>query len=77
MQVNSGGLTYDNVGVDYGNTLYALAESPLDARVLWAGSNDGLLHVTRDGGKKWTDVTENLRRSAETWHGDQHRSVTA
>lgn len=60
MQVNSGGLTYDNVGVDYGNTLYALAESPLDARVLWAGSNDGLLHVTRDGGEKWTNVTENL-----------------
>ena len=61
MQVNSGGLTYDNVGVDYGNTLYALAESPLDARVLWAGSNDGLLHVTRDGGQKWTDVTANLK----------------
>lgn len=62
MQVNSGGLTYDNVGPEYGNTLYALAESPLNEKVLWAGSNDGLLHVTRDGGKKWSNVTEKLKR---------------
>ena len=60
MQINSGGLTVENVGVDYGNTLYALAESPLDADVLWAGSNDGLIHVTRDGGDNWNNVTENL-----------------
>ena len=60
MQVNSGGLTYDNVGVDYGTTLYALAESPVDPNVLWAGSNDGLLHVTRDGGKTWTRVSDNI-----------------
>ncbi|NOR66403.1 MAG: hypothetical protein GQ528_03495, partial [Woeseiaceae bacterium] len=60
MQIHSGGLTVENVGVDYGNTLYALAESPLDADVLWAGSNDGLLHVTRDGGDSWTNITGNL-----------------
>ncbi len=60
MQIDSGGLTVENVSVDYGNTLYALAESPLDADVLWAGSNDGLIHVTRDGGETWTNVTENL-----------------
>ena len=60
MQIHSGGLTVENVGTDYGNTLYALAESPLDADVLWAGSNDGLLHVTRDGGDSWTNVTGNL-----------------
>ncbi len=59
-QVNSGGLTYDNVGVDYGTTLYALAESPLDQNVLWAGSNDGLVHVSRDGGQSWTNVTDGL-----------------
>ncbi len=60
MQVNSGGLTYDNVGVDYGTTLYALAESPINNEVLWAGSNDGLVHMTRDGGKTWTCVSENI-----------------
>ncbi len=60
MQVNSGGLTYDNVGVDYGTALYALAESPLNQNLLWAGSNDGLLHVTRDGGTTWENVTKNI-----------------
>ncbi len=37
--------------------VYALAPSPLDGRLLWAGTDDGLVHVTRDGGKAWTDVT--------------------
>ncbi|MDA1103937.1 MAG: hypothetical protein O2956_10115 [Gemmatimonadetes bacterium] len=44
----------------YGN-LTALAESPSDAAVLYAGSDDGRLHVTRDGGAIWTDVTGNIR----------------
>lgn len=39
------------------NTLFYLAESPLDAAVLWAGSDDGLLHVSRDGGANWNEVT--------------------
>jgi photosystem II stability/assembly factor-like uncharacterized protein len=60
MQVNSGGLTYDNVGVDYGTTLYALAESPRNKDVLWAGSNDGLVHMTRNGGETWVLVSENI-----------------
>jgi len=59
-QVDSGGLTYDNVGVDYGTALFAIGESPLDPDVLWAGSNDGLIHVTRDGGESWTNVTANI-----------------
>lgn len=60
MQVHSGGLTYDNVGVDYGTTLYALSESPMNKDVLWTGSNDGLVHVTRDGGETWICVSENI-----------------
>ena len=62
MQVHSGGLTFDNVGVDYGTTLYALAESPINEDVLWVGSNDGLIHVTRDGGKTWDLVSNNISR---------------
>ena len=58
LQVSSGGLTIDNVGVDYGTTLFAIAESPLVEGVIWVGSNDGLVHVTRDGGKTWTNVTQ-------------------
>ena len=45
---------------NYGN-LTALAESPHDPAVLYTGSDDGRLHVTRDGGANWTDVTGNLR----------------
>jgi photosystem II stability/assembly factor-like uncharacterized protein len=37
--------------------IYALAPSPLDINTLWAGTDDGLIHVTRDGGKTWTDVS--------------------
>ena len=56
----SGGLTPDNIGVEFCCVIYAFAESPIDAGVLWAGSNDGLVHVTRDGGGSWTDVTSNI-----------------
>jgi len=56
----SGGLTPDNIGVEYGDVVFAIAESPLKAGLLWAGTNDGLVHVTRDGGKNWANVTANL-----------------
>jgi len=56
----SGGLTPDNIGVEYAGVLFAIAESPLDRNVLWAGSNDGLVHLSRDGGANWTDVTTNI-----------------
>jgi len=56
-QGSSGGLSKDNLGVEYGCTLFAIAESPVEAGVIWAGSNDGLLHGTRDGGKTWQNVT--------------------
>ena len=56
----SGGLTPDNIGVEFCCVIYAFAESPLDADVMWAGSNDGLVHVTRDGGGTWSNVTDNI-----------------
>jgi photosystem II stability/assembly factor-like uncharacterized protein len=56
----SGGLTPDNIGVEYCCVVYAFDESPAQAGVLWAGSNDGLVHVSRDNGANWTDVTGNL-----------------
>jgi len=56
--VSSGGdLTADNTGAEYYCTVFALAESPLQPGLLWAGTDDGLVHVTRDGGQTWTDVT--------------------
>jgi len=59
-QTISGGLTPDNIGVEYCCVIYAFDESPVQEGVLWAGSNDGLVHVSRDGGANWTDVTGNI-----------------
>ena len=56
----SGGLTGDNIGVEYIDVVFALAESPKAAGLLWAGTNDGLVQITRDGGKTWTNVTPNI-----------------
>lgn len=56
----SGGLTPDNIGVEYAGTVMAIAESPLERGVIWAGTNDGQLHVTRDNGNSWTNLTGNV-----------------
>src|ERR1043166_517326 len=52
-----GPITYDMTGTEWYATIFALAESPLTPDVLWAGSDDGLVHVSRDRSKTWTDVT--------------------
>ena len=54
---SSGGLTPDNSGAEYYCTIFALAESPLAPGQLWAGTDDGRLHMTRDGGRSWTEIT--------------------
>jgi photosystem II stability/assembly factor-like uncharacterized protein len=59
-QVISGGLTPDNIGVEYAGVVFAIAESKLEKGQIWAGTNDGLLQLTRDGGKTWTNVSSNL-----------------
>jgi photosystem II stability/assembly factor-like uncharacterized protein len=56
----SGGLTPDNIGVEFCCVIYAFAESPVEEGVLWVGTNDGLAHVTRDGGATWTEITGNF-----------------
>jgi photosystem II stability/assembly factor-like uncharacterized protein len=52
-----GEITKDNSGVEYYDTIFTVAESPLEPGLIWAGSDDGLVHVTRDGGRQWTNVT--------------------
>jgi photosystem II stability/assembly factor-like uncharacterized protein len=54
---SGGPITKDNTSVEYYGTIFAVAESPLEPGVLWAGSDDGLVHVSRDGGKTWKNVT--------------------
>ena len=57
-QQSSGGpLTKDNTSVEYYDTVFALAESPVEKGVIWAGTDDGLVHVTRDAGQHWSNVT--------------------
>jgi photosystem II stability/assembly factor-like uncharacterized protein len=54
---SSGGTSIDNLNTFSAATLSSIAESPVKAGVLWAGSYDGLVHVSRDGGAHWSDVT--------------------
>jgi photosystem II stability/assembly factor-like uncharacterized protein len=56
----SGGLTPDNDTPEYACVVFAIAESPLEEGVIWAGTNDGLVQITRDGGAHWTNVTANI-----------------
>ncbi len=56
----SGGLTRDNLAVEYGCVVFAIAESLLEEGCIWAGTNDGLVHITRDGGKTWSNITPNI-----------------
>src|SRR5437588_136537 len=53
-------ITPDQTGAEYHATIFAFAESPLEPGVLWAGSDDGLIHLSRDDGKRWTNVTPRL-----------------
>ena len=59
-QGSSGGLTPDNIGVEYAGVVYGIAESPRERGLIWVGTNDGLVQLTRDAGKSWTNVTKNL-----------------
>jgi photosystem II stability/assembly factor-like uncharacterized protein len=56
-QWSGGPITGDNTGVEIYGTVFALAESPKQKGVLWAGSDDGLVHVSQDDGKSWQNVT--------------------
>jgi len=78
-QEESGGVSVDNSSAEMHTTIYAIAESPLDQSLIWAGTDDGNLQVTRDGGKSWTNVVGNISglpknawvSSVEAGHFDQ------
>ena len=59
-QEESGGVTVDNSAAEMHTTIFAIAESPKNTQVVWAGTDDGNLQVTRDGGKTWTNVVANI-----------------
>ena len=60
-QLESGGLTYDVTGAENHTCVLAIAPSALDQNVIWSGSDDGKLYVTKDGGKEWIDLSKKLK----------------
>lgn len=60
LQRKTGGLTPDDSSPTYAAVLFAITESPLERGVIWAGSNDGLVHVSRDNGANWSQVSDGM-----------------
>jgi photosystem II stability/assembly factor-like uncharacterized protein len=60
LQEQSGGVTVDNSAAEMHTTIYAIAESPRNPNLIWVGTDDGNLQVTRDAGKNWTNVVSNV-----------------
>jgi photosystem II stability/assembly factor-like uncharacterized protein len=59
-QQSSGGIAIDNLMTFDGSVLFSIVESPLEPGLIWTGSNDGQVHLTRDGGGSWENVTGNI-----------------
>lgn len=60
-QSESGGLTMDATGAENHCTILVIEPSPMERNMLWVGTDDGRVHITRDGGGSWTEVTANLK----------------
>ena len=60
-QEESGGVTVDNSAAETHTTIYSISESPRNSQVIWVGTDDGNLQVTRDGGKTWSNVVANIQ----------------
>ncbi len=60
-QEQSGGISVDNSSAEMHTTIYSISESPKNPNVVWAGTDDGNVQLTRDGGKTWTNVVANIQ----------------
>ncbi len=68
IQEKSGGLTIDNSTAENYCTIYSISESPVNSNIIWAGTDDGNLQITRDGGKTWVNVVSNISGlPSNTW----------
>ncbi|HYX30362.1 MAG TPA: hypothetical protein VE863_17610 [Pyrinomonadaceae bacterium] len=54
---SGGPITKDNTSIEYYDTIFTVMESPVQAGTIWVGTDDGLVQITRDGGKNWSNVT--------------------
>ncbi|WP_299315724.1 hypothetical protein [uncultured Aquimarina sp.] len=57
----SGGISTDKSGAETHTTIFTIAESPLDQKIIWVGTDDGNVQITQDGGKTWTNTTPNIQ----------------
>ncbi len=81
-QEESGGITVDNSAAEMNTTVYTIAESPKNAQLIWVGTDDGNIQITRDAGKSWTNVIGNVpeipKGSWITWvEASHHDESTA
>jgi photosystem II stability/assembly factor-like uncharacterized protein len=60
-QEQSGGVTVDNSAAEMHTTIYAIAETPKNANIIWVGTDDGNVQVSRDSGRSWTNVVGNIK----------------
>ncbi len=60
-QSESGGITIDNTTAENHCSIITISESPVNEKVIWVGTDDGNLQVTKDGGKKWSNVVKNIK----------------
>jgi hypothetical protein len=60
-QEESGGVTIDNSSAEMNNTIYTISESPKNEQIVWAGTDDGNVQLTRDGGHSWTNLIANVQ----------------
>ncbi|MDE3136157.1 MAG: hypothetical protein KGL59_06265 [Acidobacteriota bacterium] len=66
--LSGGPVTYDNTTAEFHCTITTISQSPLDANVVWVGTDDGNVQITRDGGKTWTNVVGNIQGlPPESW----------
>ena len=60
MEASGGPVTKDNTGTEFYCTIFAFAESPIKRGLFWAGSDDGLIHISQDGGITWNPASSGL-----------------
>jgi photosystem II stability/assembly factor-like uncharacterized protein len=66
-QEESGGITVDNSAAEMHTTIYSISESPRAAGLIWVGTDDGNVQLTRDGGGNWTNVTKAMKLPVDSW----------
>ena len=81
-QLNTGGLTFDNTGAENHTTIITVVPSEIEQGVIWVGTDDGNLQLTRDGGSNWTNVIANIKGvPANSWiphiHVSKHQKGEA